>query len=152
MWQDAVASFFAMREKASGPMISLPPAVLAELLAAVASSGLPADLLKILRCLETDQQQLPAEAMCPLDEEGHTFLSAWLVPRYSLLRARVNKPSLGTAAGESQLPSYNATYPASHLNDSAYVDPLKYTLSLLALIHVTVVSSFKYQINRLAHF
>lgn len=99
MLQDAVESFFAMREKASGPVIALPPAVLAELLAAVADAGLPADLLRILRCLEADQQRLPGEAMQPTDEEGHTFLSAWLVPRYLRLRARANKSSLAIATG-----------------------------------------------------
>lgn len=108
-----------MHPEGGGPSIALPPLVLAEFLTAVAVAGLPADLLKILGCLEAEEQQIPEEAMLPVDEENHTFLSAWLVPRYSLLRARVNKPSLGTAAGEIQPPSY-ATYQASHRNDSAH--------------------------------
>ena len=93
-----------MREVASGPNIGLPPSVLAELIAAVAVSGLPADLLKILRCLETDQQQLPAQAMQPLDEEGHSFLSAWLAQRYLRLRSRANRSPLAveTGAGNAQ--------------------------------------------------
>ena len=92
-------SFFNMRTKASGPATALPPVVLAEFLTAVATAGLPADLLKILRCLEADDQRLPREAMAPADEQGHTFLSTWLVPRYSRLRARANKPSLAATAG-----------------------------------------------------
>ena len=98
-----------MHPEAGGQSVALPAAVLVDFLKAVATSEMPADLLRILGCLEAEEQQLPAEAMQPVDSENHTFLSAWLVPRYSRLRARVNKPSLGTVAGEAQPPSQSRT-------------------------------------------
>lgn len=133
MLQDAIESFFNMRVKADGPAHPLPPAVLAELLAAVATAGLPADLLKILRCLEADEQRLPEEAMWPADEEGHTFLSVWLVPRYLRLRARATRPSLadGPAVGDAR-PLGTSTHHCTH--GTAY----RSCLHILSILHCRV--------------
>jgi hypothetical protein len=55
-----------MRVQPGAPSDYLAPPLLAELLQQVSAAGRAVDLLRMLRCLETDEQTLPPQALAPV--------------------------------------------------------------------------------------
>ena len=55
-----------MRVQPGAPSDYLAAPLLAELLQQVSAAGRAVDLLRMLRCLETDEQSLPLEALAPV--------------------------------------------------------------------------------------
>ena len=84
--QDALAAFWAMRGQPGAVSDYLQPPLLAELLQQVSRAGRAVDLLRMLRCLETDEQQLPPEALAPVSA---CWRAAWEMPGCGVFHVQV---------------------------------------------------------------
>ena len=62
-----------------GMMTALPDHVLADLLSKLSAASMSAELLRVLKAMQTDGRRMPS--MQP-DSSGHTFLTTWLGSRH----------------------------------------------------------------------